>query len=60
MVSPILTCDADELMIPYHDRMPVILREEELKKAWLNAAVSYPELRAAFMPRAACHSGRTP
>ena len=46
----ILTCDADEQMLPYHDRMPVILRQEELKKAWLDAAVPYPELRAAFAP----------
>lgn len=46
----ILTCAADEQMLPYHDRMPVILRGESLKKAWLDAAVPYPELRAAFTP----------
>lgn len=46
----ILTCDADEYMQPYHDRMPVILRQEELKKAWLDTAVPYPELRSAFTP----------
>ena len=46
----ILTCAADEQMLPYHDRMPVILRGEGLKKAWLDMAVPYPELRAAFTP----------
>lgn len=46
----ILTCAADEQMLPYHDRMPVILRGEGLKKAWLDTAVPYPELRAAFTP----------
>jgi hypothetical protein len=28
--------------------MPVILTDEALKKAWLNPAVPYAELRAAF------------
>lgn len=44
----ILTCEADAQMRPYHDRMPVILREENLKKAWLNPDVEYTALRAAF------------
>ena len=44
----ILTCAADEQMAPYHDRMPVTLRDASLRKAWLNAAVPYAELRAAF------------
>ncbi|HNW87701.1 MAG TPA: SOS response-associated peptidase family protein [Candidatus Limiplasma sp.] len=44
----ILTQAADEQMTPYHDRMPVILRAEALKKAWLDVAVPYAELRAAF------------
>ena len=44
----ILTRQADEQVLPYHDRMPVILREESLKKAWLDPNVPYPELRAAF------------
>ena len=44
----ILTQDADAQMTPYHDRMPVILTDEALKKAWLNPAVPYAELRAAF------------
>ncbi len=44
----ILTQDADAQMTPYHDRMPVILTDEALKKAWLNPAVPYTELRAAF------------
>jgi putative SOS response-associated peptidase YedK len=44
----IMTQDADAQMAPYHDRMPVILTDEALKKAWLNPAVPYAELRAAF------------
>ena len=44
----ILTRDADAQIAPYHDRMPVILRAEGLKKAWLDSAVPYAELRAAF------------
>ena len=44
----ILTCAADAQMLPYHDRMPVILRDEALRKAWLNPAVDFIELRAAF------------
>ncbi len=44
----ILTQPADAQMSPFHDRMPVILRDEGLKKAWLNPSVPYAELRAAF------------
>ena len=44
----ILTCAADAQMLPYHDRMPVILRDEALRKAWLNPAADFTELRAAF------------
>ncbi len=44
----IVTQDADEQMLPYHDRMPVILRDEGLKKAWLDMTVPYAQLRAAF------------
>lgn len=47
----ILTQAADEQMAPYHDRMPVILREEELKKAWLAAPkVPFESLRERFAP----------
>ncbi len=46
----ILTREADGQMRPYHDRMPVILRDESLKKAWLDEAVAFPTLRAAFAP----------
>ncbi len=44
----ILTRDADGQVSPYHNRMPVILRQESLKKAWLDPAANYPALRAAF------------
>ena len=46
----ILTREADEQMAPYHNRMPVILRDESLKKAWLNCDVPFAGLRAAFQP----------
>ncbi len=46
----ILTRDADEQMAPYHDRMPVILQDENLKKAWLNHDIPYADLRPAFVP----------
>jgi putative SOS response-associated peptidase YedK len=46
----ILTRQADEQMAPYHDRMPVILTDEDLKKAWLNQELPYADLRQAFEP----------
>lgn len=48
----ILTQAADSQMLPYHHRMPVILREEALKKAWLIAPPSFPyeEFRGRFSP----------
>ncbi|NLO83866.1 MAG: SOS response-associated peptidase [Clostridiales bacterium] len=46
----ILTQAADQQMSPYHERMPVILRESSIKKAWLFAppALPYSELRRQF------------
>lgn len=46
----ILTQEADEQMRPYHERMPVILDSEELKKLWLFAPpqMSYAEIRRQF------------
>ena len=46
----ILTRAADGQMEPYHDRMPVILTDENLKKAWLNHELAYGDLRQAFDP----------
>lgn len=46
----ILTREADEQMTPYHTRMPVILTDENLKKAWLNLEIPYADLRPAFTP----------
>ena len=46
----ILTRQADGQMSPYHDRMPVIITGEDLKKAWLNYDVPYADLRPAFEP----------
>ncbi|MEG0492330.1 MAG: SOS response-associated peptidase family protein [Clostridia bacterium] len=51
----ILTREADEQMAPYHNRMPVILREEGLKKAWLFSQFPYAELRRQFaVPQLDC------
>ena len=46
----ILTQDADEQISPYHDRMPVIMDSENLKKLWLFAPPQFPyqELRRQF------------
>ncbi len=46
----ILTQAADGQMSPYHDRMPVLLREESLKKAWLAPSSPYQALRPRFLP----------
>ncbi len=46
----ILTREADSQMAPFHDRMPVILTDENLKKAWLNHDIAYAQLRPAFEP----------
>ena len=39
----LLTIEANELLAPYHDRMPVILRPEDYG-VWLDADVRRPEL----------------
>lgn len=46
----VLTQPADAQMSPYHHRMPVVLREEAVKKAWLFAppVLPYAELRRRF------------
>ncbi|MBE0601021.1 MAG: SOS response-associated peptidase [Firmicutes bacterium] len=46
----ILTRAADGQMAPYHDRMPVILTDESIKKAWLNHDIGYADLGLAFDP----------
>ncbi len=51
----ILTQAADAQMAPYHSRMPVILRDEALKKAWLASGhVPYQSLRERFSPPELC------
>ena len=50
----ILTREADAQMRPYHDRMPVIVEDEALKKLWLFAPpqTPYEDLRRQFeLPR---------
>lgn len=46
----ILTQEADDQMAPYHQRMPVIMREEAAKRAWLFAppTIPYTELKRQF------------
>lgn len=46
----VLTRDADEQIRPYHNRMPVVLDDENLKKLWLFAPpeMPYQELRRQF------------
>jgi putative SOS response-associated peptidase YedK len=39
----ILTTDANEVVLPIHDRMPVILKREDYP-LWLDSAVTRPEL----------------
>lgn len=48
----ILTREADEQMRPYHDRMPVILDDESVKKLWLLSPpqIPYADLRRHFDP----------
>jgi len=45
----IITTDANELLTPVHDRMPVILREESYE-LWLNEQVSTSELKKLLEP----------
>ena len=50
----ILTREADGQMRPYHDRMPVILDSQALRKLWLFAPpqTPYEDLRRQFeLPR---------
>jgi putative SOS response-associated peptidase YedK len=45
----IVTCDANAMMRPIHDRMPVIL-DRELEAAWLDASASEDDLAALLRP----------
>jgi putative SOS response-associated peptidase YedK len=45
----IITTDANLKLRPLHDRMPVILRPEELS-LWLDAGTAEPQLRALLAP----------
>ena len=47
----IVTTDANELLAPVHDRMPVMLREESYEK-WLDSKVSMVELKKLLQPYA--------
>jgi putative SOS response-associated peptidase YedK len=45
----IVTTEANELLTPVHDRMPVMLREESYEK-WLDSRVSPVELKKLLQP----------
>lgn len=47
----IVTTDANDVLAPIHDRMPVILREESYEK-WLDPRVSTTELKKLLEPYA--------
>jgi putative SOS response-associated peptidase YedK len=46
----IVTCDANELARPIHDRMPVILEGPEAWEAWLDPALDGAPLSALLVP----------
>jgi putative SOS response-associated peptidase YedK len=51
----IITCDstANRVVAPVHDRMPVILADPELMKAWLDPSISPAEALSLCEPLAA-------
>jgi putative SOS response-associated peptidase YedK len=48
----IITCAANELARPVHDRMPVILADAGAWGAWLDPAVSAPDAQEILVPLA--------
>ena len=46
----VLTTDANPLVAPIHDRMPVILGEESAWGAWLDTQIPPEDLRGQFAP----------
>jgi putative SOS response-associated peptidase YedK len=46
----IVTCDANELARPIHDRMPVILADAESREAWLDPALEGAAARELLLP----------
>jgi putative SOS response-associated peptidase YedK len=46
----IITCDANELVRPVHDRMPVVLPEPELCRAWLDPSLDGEAVRELLAP----------
>jgi putative SOS response-associated peptidase YedK len=49
----IVTCDANELARPIHERMPVILADSESWQAWLDPTLGAAEARELLVPLAA-------
>ncbi len=46
----IITCDANELVRPIHDRMPVVFADPELWQAWLHPSVDTAAARELLAP----------
>jgi putative SOS response-associated peptidase YedK len=46
----IVTCDANELARPIHDRMPVILADAEAWEAWLDPSIGSEAARELLLP----------
>jgi putative SOS response-associated peptidase YedK len=56
----IVTCEANELARPVHDRMPVVLADPEVWDAWLDPAVSGEDARELLVPVGAARMGVRP
>jgi putative SOS response-associated peptidase YedK len=46
----IITCEANELVRPIHDRMPVVFADRELWQAWLHASLDTAAARELLAP----------
>ncbi|WP_335871712.1 SOS response-associated peptidase [Bacillus sp. 2205SS5-2] len=49
-MGTILTTQANELVQPVHDRMPVMLLSEESIHCWLDTSLEYDEVKLLFTP----------
>ncbi len=46
----IITCEANELVRPVHDRMPVVLADPELWQSWLHPSLDSAAARDLLAP----------
>jgi putative SOS response-associated peptidase YedK len=49
----IVTCQANELVMPIHDRMPVVVAGPQLCQAWLHPSLDSAAARELLAPLAA-------